>query len=333
MASYRKRGKSWYAEVSRQGQRFSQTFDTKAEAAAWATQKEVELRTAGSSSPSLLGKNKTFYDVCREFEKTLLPKRKGKRWEKIRLDSFKEKISWAGQKLSEINSKNIANWKIARLEEVAPSTVNRELNFLSKLFEVARSEWNWISINPVRGVERPKNPPPRDRRISQEEQDKILAALKFEMGKPPKLMKQHLGAAFLFALETGMRKSEILALRWDKVFLEKRFLTIPESKNEDRRKVPLSTQAIELLKLQREAAKDEFCFPINSDSFCTTWREARDKVEIEDLTFHDTRHEATTRLARKLEILDLARMIGHRDLKSLMIYYNPTPEEIALRLG
>lgn len=72
----------------------------------------------------------------------------------------------------------------------------------------------------MRGIKRPKNPPQRDRRISQEEEGKILAALQYERGVPPKLIKQHVGAAFLFALETGMRKSEILAMRWDKVFLD-----------------------------------------------------------------------------------------------------------------
>ncbi len=139
--------------------------------------------------------------------------------------------------------------------------------------------------------------------------------------------------AFLFALETGMRQGEIVALTWSNVFLEKRFLKIQASKNGDKRTVPLSNKAIELLKLQPHREKEARCFPIKSSSADTQWRKARKKAQVVDLCFHDTRHEAVTRLSKKLDVLELARTIGHRDLKSLMIYYNPTAEELAERLG
>jgi integrase len=74
-------------------------------------------------------------------------------------------------------------------------------------------------------------------------------------------------------------------------------------------------------------------FPVNKESAGATFRKLRKKLGIEDLRFHDTRHEATSRLSKKLHVLELAATIGHRDLKSLMVYYNPTADELADKLG
>ena len=98
-----------------------------------------------------------------------------------------------------------------------------------------------------------------------------------------------------------------------------------------KRHVPLSKRAVELLELMK-GIDSHNVFTVKDASFDTLWRKLRDKCEIEDLHFHDSRHEACTRLARKLEVLDLARMIGHKDLRSLMVYYNATASEIANRL-
>ena len=101
-----------------------------------------------------------------------------------------------------------------------------------------------------------------------------------------------------------------------------------ESKNGDSRKVPLSNRAIDLLKMLRHLDSKNV-FTVDSDSFSTLFRRARDKCGIEDLHFHDTRHQAITNLSKKLTVIQLARMVGHRDLKSLMIYYNETATELA----
>lgn len=128
-----------------------------------------------------------------------------------------------------------------------------------------------------------------------------------------------------------MRQGEIWSLTWDNVFLDRGFLTLPITKNGSKRDVPLSTNAVALLKKMDN--KRPRVFKYNQQSCAAIFRRIVKLVNIKNLRFHDTRHEALTRLARKLDVLDLARMVGHRDPRSLMIYYNPTAEEISKRLG
>lgn len=124
--------------------------------------------------------------------------------------------------------------------------------------------------------------------------------------------------AFLFALETAMRQGEIWNLEWKDVFLNKRYARQHETKNGTRRDVPLSTEAIRLLKLLKRN-KTAQVFNTNQASSATIFRRGLQLAGIKGLTFHDTRHEALTRLARKLQVLDLARMVAHRDPRSLMV--------------
>jgi len=129
-----------------------------------------------------------------------------------------------------------------------------------------------------------------------------------------------------------MRQGEIWGLTWQDVYLDKCFVRLHDTKNGSKRDVPLSKEAIRLLQLLPKKTGRKV-FPTNQTSSAVIFRRALMLANIKELTFHDTRHEALTRLARKLEVLDLARMVGHRDPRSLMIYYNATAEEIAQRLG
>ena len=139
-----------------------------------------------------------------------------------------------------------------------------------------------------------------------------------------------MGAAFLFAIETAMRAGEIIKLTWDKVDLEKRVARLTETKNGTSRNVPLSTEAVRIIKQLPSDA--DTCFDLTSPILDALFRKAKARAMIENMHFHDTRHEAITRLAKKLDVLDLARMVGHRDLRMLMVYYNATAEELAKRL-
>jgi integrase len=161
----------------------------------------------------------------------------------------------------------------------------------------------------------------------------MLSKLGYERDQMPKTLQQHLAAAFLLALETGMRQGEILGLTWGRVFLKERYVRLEDTKNGDARNIPLSSAAVRLLERQPRVEAEPRCFPVASASADALWRKARKNAKIADLKFHDSRHEAITRLAKKLDVLDLARMIGHRDPRSLMIYYNATATELAARLG
>lgn len=137
---------------------------------------------------------------------------------------------------------------------------------------------------------------------------------------------QAVAVAFLFAIETGMRAGEICALRAD--FLVGRTARLPAEicKNGTKRDVPLSEKARKLLECLPKA---DYSFGLSSSSLDALFRKAKKAAGIEGLNFHDTRHEAITRLSRKLDVLALARMVGHRDIKQLQTYYNASAEDIA----
>lgn len=125
-----------------------------------------------------------------------------------------------------------------------------------------------------------------------------------------------------------MRASEILSLDWTQVDLARRVASLTTTKNGDEREVPLSSAAIAILGTAGRGA----VFPISSASLDRLFRKARDRTEFKDVHFHDARSEAITRLSKKLDVLELARVVGHRDIRSLMIYYRADAEELAKKL-
>ncbi|WP_186042220.1 tyrosine-type recombinase/integrase [Burkholderia gladioli] len=335
MATYRKRGSTWRAEVAKGGVRDSATFDTKAEAVAWATKVESEIDSGKRRSIAKV--SKTLSDAFDEYIKRISPEKAGHDWNVERIAFLRGELDFAGVQLRKIKASHVEVWRDKRLASVKASTVNRDLNLLSAVFEAAVSEWRWIARNPVHEVKRPKNPPSRTRRVSEEDVKVMTAALGLADDVVPSSGKHYTAIAFMFAIETGMRRGEIIDLTWPNVFIEKRYVRIPTSKNGDARDVPLSTKAVSLLRRLPNIDGEPKCFPISTSSVNHAWWEARREAkkgcpEVGNLNFHDSRHEATTRLSRRLSVLALAKMIGHRDLKSLMIYYDETAAELAARL-
>ena len=323
MATIRKLpSKRWLAHVRKYGQNLSKTFDSKVQAQRWALETEANL------DPEGLVKGKTLADALTRYRDEISPSNKSYRSEYNRLNKFlREEI--AQLPLLDIKQHHFDEWITHSLTKIKSSSVNRDLNLLSALFEQAK-RWRWIAVNPIRGIRRPKNPRPRDRRISDTEIEKILRALDFD-GQTVTTTRHIIAVAFLFALETAMRQGEIWGLDWSDVYLKKKFVWLHETKNGTKRDVPLSKEAVRLLKLLAPKSEGKV-FNSNQQSSGVIFRRALQLAEIEGLTFHDTRHEAITRLAQKVQILDLARMIGHLDIRSLMTYYNPTAEEIAEQL-
>ena len=317
MASFTKRGNKWRVQVRRKGVTAVRTFYTKAEAREWGIQKEREIDTQQAFGRT----SKTLGDAFMRYSEEVSPTKKGERWEQIRLAKL-GRDSIAKIKLSDLGAKDLSKWRDTRSHEVSASSVNRELTLIKSALKKCRTEWEWMSHNPSADVSRFPTPPHRDRRISDDEIDRICLALGYDGGEVETKSHQ-VAVMFLLALETGMRLGEMCGIREEDIY--PRFVRLQSTKNHDRRDVPLSARAAKLVSL---IGRPSVSAPVASQLF----RKARIRAEIDDLTFHDSRHEACTRLARKLDVLDLARMIGHRDLKSLSIYYNPTADEIASRL-
>ena len=324
MASIQKRGTKWFAQVCMQGVRKSATFSTKAQAKAWGTQIESEI-LAGKHSEK---PTKTLLEAIDRYAEEVSPTKRGVRWELIRLKAWK-RLPFAHYKLGDVSTPILAEWRDERLKTVQPSTVNREMNLLSSVFEQARREWQWTALNPTRDVRRPPQPKHRERIFSETEIEKIIESLGFDSNESIETKQQIIATALLFALETAMRREEITGLEWSRVDLERRVIILPKTKNGDARRVPLSKRAGELLQKMQQFDSP---FPVNKDVLSTLFRRACLNAKVENARFHDARATALTRLANKLTVLELARMVGHRDPRSLMIYYRESAESLAAKL-
>lgn len=136
--------------------------------------------------------------------------------------------------------------------------------------------------------------------------------------------------AFLFAIETAMRAGEITGLLPDSIDLKRRVAYLPMMKNGKARQVPLSSRAVELI--ERLPKTNGPLFGITSMQLSALFRKVKKQADIDGLTFHDSHHEAITCLAKKLHVMDLARMVGHSNINMLMVYYNETAESLAKKL-
>jgi len=332
MASYLKRSGGWRAQVAIKGIRDTKTFSTKAEAIAWATERETALRKQSTTG---IVSDKTLGQTFDRYKEEVSIHKAGQRWESLRLDligrAVIDKRTLSSILLCDITPDILGKWRDHRMQvdKVSGSTVNREFKLLSNVFTVARREWRWIESSPTTDVRRPKENKSRDKLYNDDEIQRISLALGFNESIAT-TKKQCVGIAFLFAIETAMRQSEICNLTKDCINGSVAYLK--QTKNGESRHVPLSKRALELLKHLPEQEKDGTLFHVKASSAEAIFRRARTAAGVLDGTFHDTRHLAITRLAKKLNVLELARMVGHKDLNELRTYYNETAEELAKKL-
>lgn len=320
-----KRGDTWFIQVRKKGICKSGSFNTKQQALNWATQTEAAI-ISGALNNTV---KKTLADALKRYGEEVSVTKRGERWELIRLNAWL-KLSFVHYALDDITPPVLALWRDERLKAVKSSTVNRELNLLSAVFEQARREWQWTIKNPVRDLKRPKQPEHRKRMFSDKEIVDIVKQLGFDEAKTVETKQQIIAVAFLFALETAMRREEITTLSWSVIFLDKNFLSLEKTKNGDFRDVPLSPRAKELLGF---VSAFHCPFPVHKDVLSTLFRRACLACGVDNATFHDARATALTRLSSVLDVLELARLAGHRDLQSLEVYYRKSASEIAQKLG
>ncbi|QPM90126.1 tyrosine-type recombinase/integrase [Pseudooceanicola algae] len=319
MASIRKLAKGWRAEIARKGVRASKVFPTQREAKDWAARQEYLILNREAVAAATL-----FGDVLERYAREVSVTKRSEVWEVRQIDRLK-RSDLARKMVADLTAENFASWRDGRLRTVQAATVNREMNLLSAVMTQARREWGMIKTSPMSDVRRPTAPHKRERRPSKDELDRLA----FVAGEDLTRAQARAHAAFLFAIETGMRAGEICGLRGADLDLERRVARLHLTKNGAGRDVPLSKEAVRLLEALPKA---EPVFGMTSARLDANWRKLRGLAAIEGLNFHDSRHEAITRLSRKLDPLALAKMVGHRDIKMLMIYYDETAEELARRL-
>lgn len=322
MASIRKIGKKYLAEVRIKTFYKAKRFDSKLDAQSWAI--EIERQRGKHSNTPII---KTVGDALDRFAKEISPTHKGARWEQVRVEKLK-RDALADVLLSDLTTQDLQDW-IDR-QATSGATVRREFNVIQSTLTIARKKWKWIEREPQRDVSLPRPNPSRDRILQPGELDKILIALNY-VGGPINAIRHQIAVAVLFALETAMRQGEIWGMEWERVHLDRQYVMLPDTKNGTRRDVPLSTKAVKLLKSMPKPHAG-YVFSIPQASAGVIFKRSCELAGIQDLHFHDLRHQAITNLARKLTMLELARVVGHRDPRSLLIYYNETATELSKKL-
>lgn len=272
-----------------------------------------------------------FVELINLYILEVIPTHKGARWEEIRLKKIISDFPRLMVKSVEsLDQSDMIYFRNERLKHVQGASVSREMQLLGGVFRYAIRELRIIKASPLSDVTKPKDNPHRERRIIDQEIQLILDSYAYDCTFTPINKGQQTAWAFMFALETAMRMSEITGLTWDNVLDD--HVLLPDTKNGTARRVPLSTRAVQLLELMRGIDANKV-MTVESASFSSSFNRRIKALGIKDLRFHDTRHEACTRLARKLPVHDLAKVSGHKDLSMLMRYYNPTATELANRIN
>jgi integrase len=208
--------------------------------------------------------------------------------------------------------------------------VVRELNTVSHAIEIATREWGlWLPRNPVKLVRRPQVPRGRTRRLQEGEELRLMLAC--DLGRTP-LLKPLL----VLALETAMRRGELLSLEWRHIDLNRCVAHLPLTKNGDSRDIPLSRRAVAILRvLIADERRDTVrVFPVTGNSVRLAFEHLRARAGMSDLHFHDLRHEAVTRLFEKgLNIAEVSAISGHKELRMLQRYTHLRAVDLVSRLG
>ena len=325
MAYFEKRATGWCVQIRRKGRKsVSKTFRTKAAAERWAREVEQDMDNgrwleASADAPT------TLTELLERYLKEVSSKKKGYQDEVYRMRRvMRSEIGLIP--IENLQASMFASWRDKRLQEVSAPTVRKDLAIINHAINTAMREWGiGIVANPLANVSRPAPNKARDRRLEEGEYQKLMDAMSSCRNELIKPIVQ-------FALETAMRRGEILSLKWGDVDLDARVALLANTKNSESRRVPLSMKAIEILdSLPKES---EVVFDTSGNSIRMAFDRVLDRAEIKDLRFHDLRHEATSRLFEKgFNIMEVSSITGHKDLSMLKRYTHLRAEDLVQRMG
>lgn len=344
MAKITYRGEyQWQARIRRVGYpQQSKTFTTKSAAEAWARDIEGKIDRGTFIDTGLLEKTK-FSDILDRYEREITVQKKGAIKERSKIKALRES-KLACMMIGRIHAGDIVDFRDERCRKVGPATVIKEMNLLSHVFNIARSEWRMRGLeNPVQGVRRPKSPKGRKRRLhSDDEIQRIIDATQ----------SPTLKVLIPLAIETAMRRGEMMSVEWKDIDFEKQTIELGDTKTGMSRTVPLSKRALELLRLL-PSELDGKLFGVKPNAVTLAFSRARNRarklyetecaergVEVDNqfltnLRLHDMRREATSRFLedKKLEIIEVMSITGHKDIRMLDLYTKLRAERIAKKLS
>jgi integrase len=325
MAAFRKRKDKWHVQIRKSGTApLTKTFTHKKDAQQWANEIERKI-----DQGLILELNHPDYEtlsqILERYKNEITITKRGGHIEAYRLAKImRDPI--ADIKLSQLSAMHIADYRDRRLKEVSACSVVKEMTLISLSLDIARKEWGVpMHSNVVRDVKKPQPKRGRDRRLSSEEHTVLLRSCS-------KSSNHWLTPLIIIAIETGMRRGELLSIAWEDVDLDLRVAHLDMTKNGSKRDVPLSSEAINLLRSLPHDISGKV-FPLTAASLRGLWNRACRRAGITDLHFHDLRHEATSRFFEKgLNVMEVATITGHKDLRMLQRYTHLRAEDLAKKL-
>ena len=324
MPAIEKRSGKWRAKVRKSGSSLSKTFTKKSDAISWAVEAE---RSINLRLPLAFHNQCTsLADLLERYARNISPLKKGGAKEACKIAVIL-KHQVAEIAITDLTPTDIARYRDDRLTRVTTGTVRRELSIISHALNVAMREWSYnLTSNPVSKIRKPTAAKARTRRLEKGEEERLLSSCR-------RSTNHWFFPLVCFAIETGMRRGEMLSLEWKDVHVDQGWVHLEETKNGSPRDVPLSTTAKGILRdLPRDISG--FVFPIHFEALKGLWRRATRRVGIDDLHFHDLRHEATSRFFEKgLNVMEVATITGHKDLRMLQRYTHLKAEDLAIKLG
>lgn len=329
MATFTKRGDKWFVQIRRKGFPTScRSFRQKSDADEWARHMEVKADRGELPTPvKELGKH-TVRSILERYRDEISVKKKSHDNERHILNALMRQY-FANLSLAEITAGKFADYRDMRLEVVKAGTVRRELALLKHAFDIAGKVWGLpVRENPLDRLPKIRPQAGRTRRLEEGEFEKIVQAA--HDTRNPLILPM-----ICFAVATGMRRGEILRIRWTDIDFTTKTLLIPLTKNGHARTIPLSSHAVAVLQeLQDTKGKAKLVFPMTENAFKLAWQRLRNRSGVEDFHFHDLRHEAISRFfERGLAVPEVALISGHRDYRMLFRYTHLKAESLVEKLG
>lgn len=334
MASIHKHREKYQVRVRRKGlPTITKTFQKLSDAKEWATlqERQADRGELGPDRKEL--ERTTLADLIDRYLKEVVPRKRHGETDTFALNMvLRHKV--ARKRLSDLTPSDFTSYRDERLKAVSLATLKRQLTPLRHMFRHARDEWDIpLRDSPLSKVKLAGADKRRERRLREGELDRLL-----EAGK--KTRNPLIVPIIMFALETAMRRGEILALRIRDVDIERCTATIRESKNGYSRTIPLSSAAVALLTnaigrmSDEDRQKNGRLFPTTPIALRLAWDRLTKRAAIEDLNFHDLRHEAISRLFELgLTVPEVASVSGHRDMRMLFRYAHANHVSIRAKLA
>lgn len=295
------------------------TFRRLTDARRWTQRVESDLRE-GRHFPGTAAKKHTVDDLIGRYHKTVLPyKRYSTTRNQVKqLDWWQQRIGHL--RLADVTPALLSGERDELLQTRSPATVTRYMAVLGHAFTIAMKEWQWVEDTPFRRVSTPKEPRGRVRFLSDEERARLLGICKASSSP-------YLYTIVLMALSTGARKGELLNLRWPDIDLNQGRIIIHDTKNDERRNVPLTGLVLELMHEYAKVRRidTDLVFPGSRGDtpveIKRAWYTALRQAEIEDFKFHDLRHSAASYLAMSgASLAEIAEILGHKTLQMVKRY-------------